>query len=373
MNIYCQSYGLITPFGNGVNKLWDAIKYSKTIKNTNEYGKLFIRDNKSVTEVINLLCEDSIRETLRRIDISEKSIANNKRVGLIVASSLGAVDLGYSSENKKIDDRLKNYGRINSITANLVAKFKISGYSTTVTNTCVSGASALLIVEQLLKNDILDQCFIVGFDYISGFISDGLECLKILNKGKTMNYFSDNKQGILLGEGVGTLLIGKNYLPDSNFRIKSSVITNDSYDILKPCKSGQGLKLAIKKAIKKSKYKWSDLDIICFCSNGTKIIDEVNDKLLNYIFDCYNVQAKVTSIKHLIGHTLGASNIIELIALFLMMENHYVPTITANITNTKISKDIYSNKFANSRFEKAMLFSSGFTGVNCCIVLEGIN
>ncbi len=85
----------------------------------------------------------------------------------------------------------------------------------------------------------------------------------------------------------------------------------------------------------------------------------------------YAREIPVSSIKSMIGHTLGASGLLSLIAVLLGMENNFVPpTINQDDPDPECDLDYVPNAAREQAVPTAMVNAFGFGGTNVSVVIR---
>ncbi|MDH5365921.1 MAG: hypothetical protein OEW67_02985, partial [Cyclobacteriaceae bacterium] len=87
--------------------------------------------------------------------------------------------------------------------------FKFKHSPILVSNACISGVSAILTARNLIEMGDYDHAIVSGGDILSKFTLSGFESLNAVSKNPCKPY-DVVRDGISLGEGVGTLLISNN-------------------------------------------------------------------------------------------------------------------------------------------------------------------
>lgn len=359
LKIYC------TGIGCAVDSAVDHIKFQELL---HEYGNentiCNIKNNyNSIIEKFIVFTESSFQEAILDADLHPNKLTNDSRVGVVIGSSLGIIDSlmldGNSSRCKSLIDF-----------SWLIEKYQIKGPVYTVSNACVSGVNAIAIAMGLLEQNQIDTCIVGGVDIIGDFIINGFCSMKILSKGKKLELFSHNQDGTFLSSGAGFLVLEKEeILKNSYARILTSAITNDAYDLVGVDMSGDMLKVAILECVHNACLNISDIDLVITCANGIQKMDIQQANLINKLFTEHDNYV-VSSIKPLIGHTLGASGILDVIAAVEFMNNGQVIPLE-NTNYYDLPHTFLENLHGAVRkpIEHVLILSAGFSGVNGAILL----
>jgi 3-oxoacyl-[acyl-carrier-protein] synthase II len=88
-------------------------------------------------------------------------------------------------------------------------------------------------------------------------------------------------------------------------------------------------------------------------------------------FGDYAYKLPISSIKPVIGHTLGAAGVIELIACLLAIRDNFIPpTINYKTPDQECDLDVVPNFARDNCLNVVMSTSSGFAGSNGAVVIR---
>lgn len=370
MYINCIGKGVVNAIAQNCNEFIDCLEKGqngiKLIENreyntTIEYAA-YIKERKAFDYYI----KKAFLEAKQDANITDDFIRGNNRVGVILGSSLGDASI-YS--RKCIE---KDYTHMTNAMGEIKELYKIKGPMYVVSNTCVSGVNAILIAMKLIELGMIDICFVGGCDIISDYIISGLESMNALSDNAYLSPFSKNRNGMILGEGAGFLVLSKSaeLRDEDKIKIKSGFVSNDASHLTAPERNGKGLKIAINESLKMAKVIPEEIDCVFCCGNGTVYNDEVQAKVINDIWVKKHCDVLVTSVKPYIGHSLGASGVIECIGMILMMErNILIPISEKTDYDDTIPRINLLHKKIRRKVNNAILLSVGFSGTNGALII----
>src|SRR5262249_39643368 len=126
--------------------------------------------------------------------------------------------------------------------------------------------------------------------------------------------------------------------------------TADAHHITAPHPCGAGAAMAMKLALKDAKLNTNDVQYINAHGTSTPLGDEAETKAMKEVFGEHAKKLAVSSTKSMIGHTLGASGGIELIATALTIQRSVIhPTINYDTPDPACDLDYVPNKPRESR------------------------
>lgn len=229
---------------------------------------------------------------------------------------------------------------------------------------CISGVSGVGLASQLLATGSIESALVLGADLVSDFIFSGFFSFKAISSNLCKPYHAD-RDGLNLGEGFAAVYLDSNS-SGAIAQVCGFAESNDANHISGPSRDGEGLRIAIDKALKKANVDVSEIDAVS--SHGTATV--YNDEMESIAYNRMQIKAPVTSFKAFTGHTLGAAGLIE-IALCVEAFNKSVWPCMIDTENMGISGEIVLLKENLSLDLKYILkTASGFGGCNAAIVIK---
>jgi 3-oxoacyl-[acyl-carrier-protein] synthase I len=234
-----------------------------------------------------------------------------------------------------------------------------------VSNACISGVSAILLAKSLLKHRNAEQVVVCGADIISEFTVSGFNCLNAISP-VPCKPFDQERMGLTPGEACGVLVL-TNELKGNNIKISGGASSNDANHISGPSRTGDGLAIAIQKALKSANLQSTEIDFISTHGTATLFNDESESKALA-LTNLNLVEAN--SLKGYFGHTFGAAGIIETILTAKSMENSQ---IIASIGYEKHGVSTPMNivtQLKSKNLQHSLKTASGFGSCNAALILS---
>jgi 3-oxoacyl-[acyl-carrier-protein] synthase-1 len=210
----------------------------------------------------------------------------------------------YSSKKRSIDSYAKD----------LSDEFGLSGFTQTINTACTSSANALLEARNLISAGILEYVIVVGVEVYSPVMSSGFYSMDLLSQSKPKP-FAEDRDGLVLGEGVGAMLLGKE---ESPWELLGGFSNCNSETITSVSSSGDECVEVIHNALKNCALHVKDITAIKAHATGSRANDEAE---MNAIKKVFKVEPKIITLKQHIGHTIGASGVLEIGYLMQSKEN----------------------------------------------------
>ncbi len=298
---------------------------------------------------------------------------------------MGVVNTGNSSVEKGTTIQnaiLKSMN--NSMSAWISLEYKLLGPNYTVTTACASSAYAIGLGYDLIKSDRADIVIVGGADSIinpeeiRGF--NELYALSVENDPpeKASKPFSLNRDGFVIGEGAGVLILESEA---SALERKATIfaeipgyaITSEAYNIMAPMNDGEGMAYTMKLALQNSNLKPDDIQYINAHGTSTTLNDRYETLAIKKVFQEQAYQIPVSSLKSMIGHTIGAAGAIEAaITILSIREGTVTPTLNYE-KDPELDLDFVPDKARKHPITHAISNSFGFGGHNASIILKKYN
>jgi 3-oxoacyl-[acyl-carrier-protein] synthase II len=181
---------------------------------------------------------------------------------------------------------------------------------------------------------------------------------------------------MIVGEGAGFLIIES---LSSAIRRKAKIfaelpgygISNDAFKSTIPHPEGKGGVESVRKALKNSGIRESEIDYICAHGTGTVENDRVETIISKTVFGKRSYDIPMSSLKSMLGHTMGACGAIETIACVMMInEGVIVPTINYKTPDPNCDLDYVPNVARKVKVKTVLNNSYAFGGNNASLVIR---
>ena len=245
-------------------------------------------------------------------------------------------------------------------------RFRCARKVRVVSCACISGVAAIVLGKRMIEQHRCDHAFVVGVDEASEFVVEGFKSFKSLSSGICRPYDA-GRDGLTLGEACGGLLLTSDVrLSPYGIYVGGGAITNDANHISGPSRTGDGLHFAIEAAMKEAGLVKGDLGFVNVHGTGTVYNDEMESKAL-----ALSGLSKVpcNSLKPYIGHTLGASGVVETVLDLEQMRHGRVLGVKGFETlGTPLPLNVTACH-RDAELGSCLKTASGFGGTNAAIVL----
>ena len=188
--------------------------------------------------------------------------------------------------------------------------------------------------------------------------------------------FSVDRDGFVSGEGaVAVTMETEGHAKARGAHIYAEVLggalTGDGYHITAPDPSGDGAVRAINRALKNSGVTAADVDLILAHGTGTVLNDQVESLAIRRVFGVEGARMpKVTSIKSMLGHALGAAGAQSALAAVRALETGMVPPTINYTPDPELGVDIVGNVAQKINPKIALVEAFGFGGQNVVVAFK---
>jgi 3-oxoacyl-[acyl-carrier-protein] synthase-1 len=223
---------------------------------------------------------------------------------------------------------------------------------------CISGVVGMILAMRLIRSGKFKRALVTGADVLSKFIVSGFQSFQSLSE-QACRPFDKSRDGLSLGEGVGTLVISREI---GEVELVEGAISNDANHISGPSRTGEGLLVSIQHTLDNNK-----VDLISAHGTATPY----NDDMESLAFSRAGLEkVAVNSLKGYCGHTLGAAGIIESIINIEAMKQHTIVG-TVGLSEIGLAKNInVVDHTMHAEYNNILKTASGFGGCNASVLIR---
>jgi 3-oxoacyl-[acyl-carrier-protein] synthase II len=274
---------------------------------------------------------------------------------------------------------------INSAAGNISIQHGLCGPNTAVTTACASGAHAVGDAMRAIQYDHADVMVTGGSEAgitpmgLGGFIQARALSRRHDNPQAASRPFDRDRDGFVLGEGAGIVVIEElEHAKRRGARIYAELLgvgnTADAFHITQPHPEGRGSIMAMQMALRDARLNPSDIDYINAHGTSTELGDAAETRAIKQVFGEHARRLLISSTKSMLGHLLGASGAVELIATVMSLRTGVVhPTINYQTPDPDCDLDYVPNNARRHPIKRAISNSFGFGGHNCCLAVAAFS
>ncbi len=401
--------GAVTPFGVGVDLYWDSLLASRsgigpvTIFDTTDFTVKFggeipdfkpekyierreVRRMDRFAQLAIVATQEAFRES--QLDMAK---VDPYRVSVIFGSGIGGLN-----ELEQQKTRLLNKGpskvsaftipklMVNAASGNISINFGAKGQSIAVSTACASATNAMGEALRAIRCGQADVVFTGGSEAaVTPLAMAAFSVMKALSErngdpAHASRPFDRDRDGFVMAEGAGALMFEElEHAKKRGAPIFGEVIgfssTSDAEHITQPSENGEGASQAMRMAIEDAGINVEQVDYINVHGTSTPLGDIAETGAIKRVFGPAAFKLVASSTKSAIGHSLGASGGLELIACLLGIKNGVIPpTINLDHPGEHCDLDYCPNTPRDAKINIALSNSFGFGGHNGCILVRGI-
>ncbi len=404
--IVVTGIGVITSIGIGLENFWAAMMRgesgikeisrfdtsdypTKIAAEISDFDPAEFMDPKTANRITrwNQLGIASTRMALEDADLDLSNISPD-RVGISVGVGgeiIGLVDERSSIERGRYLDP-KGLPDIPNLLPNILSdEFSITGPNMCVATACSAGNQAVGQARDLIRLGKVDVMITGGTEAPIFPLAVASFCaLRIMSKRnddpkRSSRPFDLHRDGFVLGEGSGIMILEReSSAKERGAKIYAEVAgygaTCDAYHMTMPAPDKVQIARAMALALQDAGSKPERIDYINAHGTSTEANDIGETRAIKSIFGDRAYEIPVSSIKSMIGHTIGAAGAVELIATILAIDRGMIPpTINQEEPDPQCDLDYVPNKPREHVVNEAISNSFGFGGNNSSILVRKVD
>jgi len=264
----------------------------------------------------------------------------------------------------------------NAATSHVSMEFNLKGPSLTVSTACASSNHAIGLAFHMVRSGMVDVMIAGGSEAMLTFGGvKAWEGLRVMSKD-ACRPFSDNRSGMVQGEGAGIFILekyenaisrGANILAE----IVGFAMNSDASDIVVP--SQQGAATSMRRALKDARMDINDVGYINAHGTGTRANDTNECAAITKVFGAQVKKLMVSSTKSMHGHLIGGTGAVELLACIMAIRDGIIaPTIGYEQKDTSCDIDVVPNIARNAKVKGVVSNAFAFGGMNAVLVMRPV-
>ena len=402
--------GCVSPLGNSVPEFWSGLKdgrsgitaitkvdvsdiASKVAGEVKDFDPARRMDGKEARKM-DLFSQYAVYAGLEAIGDAglSKETLDADRTGVCLGTGQGG---SISMEEGAARLYERGPGRVPPLTAikvlanlgaaNLAIYLGATGPSQCIVTACAAGTDAIGTAYRWIADDHADLVFAGGSEAsisrlgLASFVMiQALSTKRNDEPTKASRPFDKDRDGFVMAEGAGILVLEEyEHAKARGARIYCEIVgfanTCDAHHLTAPDPEGRGVAKAITLALKDAGIPKESVDYISAHGTATPMNDPIETKALKGAFGEHAKKLKVSSIKSMIGHAMGAAGALESVALVLTIKEGFIPpTINLDEADPECDLDYVPNKGISMPVRVAIKESMGFGGQNAVVVFKAI-
>lgn len=391
--------GMVTPIGTGRRQFWDALMAGHCgfgpvqSFDTSAYG---VHLGAEITDFDprDYVCELNPAEIGRssqlaiaaaRLALSDGSLdldqVDRSRAGVCVGTTSGEPHFIERFDDHYVGGKLEKVGRefitrypCHVVPGHVARELHLAGEAMMIPTACAAGNYAIAHASDLLRAGKTELMLAGGSDSFSRITYTGFARLGAIAP-ELCQPFDRNRKGMVPGEGAAMLLLErKESALARGARIYCEIagygLSCDAHHMTAAHPEGEGAARAMNMALKKSGLAASDVDYISAHGTGTPTNDRLETIAVKKTFGELAYQIPISSIKSMLGHTMGAASAIEAAACALAITHSQIPpTMHWATADPECDLDYVPNVSRTRKVRVAMNNAYAFGGNNSSLIL----
>jgi 3-oxoacyl-(acyl-carrier-protein) synthase len=370
--MYIESFHCVTSTAKNSDELWEALTAKRTgiqktqIESWPEAIQNFWKDQPYQPISCKIQNHDhSFTETFAQLlsEMGAKCLSKNpkQKMGVILSTTKGGIE-DYVWDKNFAETQIDPLAVVLEKT---LAKLPAQNWVLTqvVSNSCASSHASFALAKRWIESGAVQKVLILAGDLIGPFIHSGFQTLKALSSSNGKP-FQLERDGLVLGEAMSAIMISQDY---AEFELVDAQISNEAFTVTGPSPEGKGLQSCLNKM---SHHKVSP-DLAIAHGTATQLNDQTEDYVLAFAQKLFAKEFAIAGTKWSIGHTLGASGSMDVIAALLCLKNQQLFTLPGEAADPNLlAKNYQFGSTKKAALEAALVTSLGFGGTNGAILLR---
>lgn len=323
-------------------------------------------------------------------DAGLPSVASDPdRFGCVIGAGLPGAELwhrslhaAYFEQRERSVPRLCAIGITATATPGYLAiEHQLRGPCFGVGNACASGGAAIALAADQIRLGRADRMIAGGcessmrsFLSYASFVEGGMNVTE--DPRRACSPFSLDRQGFVLAEGAGTLVLERLDLALARGARVYGVLlgeahSNDAYHVISPEPTGASWARTMSKALEAARVSPDEVDVISAHATGTPQGDVAETRAIKLALGARAKQVSVSATKAMHGHAFGATGAIETaLALAALREGMVLPTINLEVPDPECDLDYVPHEARRRSANVLVKNSFGAGGVASTLVFR---
>ena len=362
MSLGIAGMGWVTPLGTGVESVWQRLLQGEGASATT-ISEQFTDRVYSVFRVPESALKGISHPRLRRASAISRFAAaaglqalesaglkpasqKPERIALIFAISNGGV-----TYTKRFFHEIVGTGAqaaspllfpetvFNAPASHLAAILGLTGATYTVVGDGSVGLAAITMAEELMANDTLDCCLVVGTEEIDWLLCDAYRRWRLLRSAPPIEPFRKQKRGMILSEGAGAI-----------------VLSREGFIAIERAHAGgyfskrSEAKTILRRIL--DDLSQIEIDFVISSANGT-FVDDVESQALEELLP----NSVVYTGKPALGESVGAAGLWQIILAAQALRSKEIPPVLHADHSSQLRLSLSRTPVASAR--RAIVLSSG--------------
>ncbi|MGA1204565.1 MAG: beta-ketoacyl-ACP synthase II [Opitutales bacterium] len=407
--IVVTGMGAITPLGNSVASFWDGLLAGRsgirkvTAFDSENYpskiggevsdfdpGEWMDPKDAKRNDRYTQFAVGAARMALANAALESGSLADPYRFGCIIGSGIGGLDTIeqqtfrlYQSGPRRVSPFMIPMLISNMASGVVAIEVGAKGPNYGIVSACATASHSIGDCIRILRAGEADVMLAGGSEAsitqvgYAGFCNmKAMSTQSNDEPERASRPFDAKRDGFVMGEGAGVLVMETlEHAVARGARILCEIVghaaTCDAYHITSPDPEGMGLQVCMRNALNDAGLTIGDVDYINAHGTSTPYNDKTETAAIKALFGEKARTVKISSIKSMTGHLLGAAGGIEAIACIQSIRTGKIaPTINYENPDPECDLDYIPNKSIDHPVKVALSNNLGFGGHNATVAFK---
>ena len=254
------------------------------------------------------------------------SSAQRRHIPLFIGSSSYAIGQSEAlfaaalndSETDALPVQSAGFGQISR---HLRAKHGLCGPDYLFNTACTASANALLIAAEHIEGGYCDHALVIGVELLNITTVAGFYGMQLLAKD-IMRPFDQRRDGLVLGEGCGVILLGPAGRAQNGLFISGGASGCDTFSITTSNPDGVSNAKVMTQALNNACLVAEDVTAIKAHGTATPLNDDAEAAGMRQVFE---EPPPIFALKPYVGHTLGACGAVETVLISAAIRAGFLP------------------------------------------------
>lgn len=261
------------------------------------------------------------------------------------------------------------------IAQHVAAHFGLAGLNAVLPTACAAGNYAIAYAADILRAGRADLMLAGGADAFSRITYSGFARLGAIAPERCQP-FDRNRKGMIPGEGAAVLVLEPLECARARGRrayaeVAGCGLSCDAHHMTAVHPDGPAR--AMRQALRGSDLEPRDVSYISAHGTGTATNDRMETEAVKQVFGAAAHDVPISSIKSMLGHTMGAASAIEgAVCALAVSEDHVPPTMGYEEPDPDCDLDYVPNRARPMRVDVAMNNAYAFGGNNASVIFRKV-
>ncbi|MHB8595612.1 MAG: beta-ketoacyl-[acyl-carrier-protein] synthase family protein [Ktedonobacteraceae bacterium] len=393
--------GVLSPIGSGPTEFWQALiagtvgtgpiqAFDTSIFDVCNGGEVRDFDSAQYFRVLDPgTCPRTTQLAVAaaRMAVDDADIVHTdymlERMGVCMGTTMGNVSVIEDENDRRIqggpalEATLASHFAETYITSAIAQELAVEGPCHVIPTACAAGNYAIGWGMDMIRGGLIDVAIVGGADAISR------GCFAVFHRlggiaDEVCQPFDRNRTGMLVSEGAGVIVL-EDYQKavERGAKIYAELLgyglACDAHHPTAPHPEGLGAQSSMWRALQESGLEPEAVSYISAHGTGTRANDSSESLAVRKVFGTRTDQLPVSSIKSMLGHTMGAASAIEAVACALTISAGVIPpTVNYHVSDPVCLQEVVANRARECPVEVALSNSFAFGGNISTIVMKRV-